>query len=114
MRRLRHFRFLALAAWMFAPASFQVLSAQSVVFVSPSTKGLLSMSCAADSLSSIEEIHYLAAVRYLAEHLCQQPHIEGGVGIWKGQAENSGMIDGCPNDRARQLGSLLARYYLQK
>jgi hypothetical protein len=114
MRRLRPFHFTALAAWMFALASFQVLCGQSVVFVSPSTKGLLTMSCAEGSLSSIEEIHYLAAVHYLADHLCQQSRIEGGVGIWKGQAENSGMIDGCPNDRARELGSLLARYYLQK
>lgn len=99
---------------IFALASFQAVSAQSIVFVSPSTKGLLTMSCTEGSLSSLEEVHYLAASHYLAEHLCQQPHIEAGVGIWKGQAENSGMIDGCPNDRARVLGSLLARYYLQK
>jgi hypothetical protein len=126
MGRLRRFRFWyiqrhsrpnfapAVVAFICALTSFQVLFAQSVVFVSPSTKGLLTMSCAEGSLSSIEELHYLAAVHYLAERLCQQPRIEGGVGIWKGQAENSGMIDGCPNDRARELGSLLARYYLQK
>jgi hypothetical protein len=36
------------------------------------------------------------------------------MGVWRGQAENSGMIDGCPNDRARELGALLAKYYHQK
>lgn len=99
---------------MFALASFPALLAQSVVFVSPSTKGLLNMPCAEDSLSSFEQVHYLAAAHYLAEHLCQQPHVDGGVGLWKGQAENSGMIDGCPGDRARELGAMLARYYHQK
>ena len=107
-------RRIALAALVFALASFQVLFAQSIVFVSPSTKGLLTMSCAEGSLGSFEELQYLAAVHYLAEHLCQQSRIDGGIGIWKGQAENSGMIDGCPNNKARQLGSLLARYYHQK
>lgn len=105
---------IAVAASIAALASFQVLFGQSVVFVSPSTKGLLTMPCAEGSLASFEELQYLAAVHYLAEHLCQQPRIEGGVGIWKGQAENSGMIDGCPNDKARDLGSLLATYYHQK
>ena len=87
---------------------------QSVVFVSPSTKGLLTMSCAEGSLNSFEEQHYLAAAHYLAEHLCAQPRIDGGVGIWQGHAENSGLIDGCPNDRARDLGALLAKYYHQE
>ncbi len=105
---------MAVTGWMFALASLPALFAQSVVFVSPSTKGLLNMPCAEDSLSSFEEVHYLAAARYLAEHLCSQPHIDGGVGLWKGQAENSGMIDGCPSDRARELGAMLARYYHQK
>jgi hypothetical protein len=72
------------------------------------------MSCAEGALGSFEELQYLAAVHYLAEHICQQSRIDGGIGIWKGQAENSGMIDGCPNNKARQLGSLLARYYHQK
>lgn len=107
-------RRIAPAGLFFAVAVFHALSAQSIVFVSPSTKGLLSMSCAADSLSSFEELHYLAAARYLAEQLCPKPHIDGGVGLWKGQAENSGMIDGCPNDKARAIGALLARYYHQK
>jgi hypothetical protein len=98
----------------FTLASFQVLSAQSIVFVSPSTQGLLTMSCAAGSLGSFEELHYLAAAHYLAEHLCQQAQIDGAVGIWKGQAANSGMIDGCPNDRARELAALLAKYYHQE
>ncbi len=99
--------------WAFALASIPAF-AQSVVFVSPSTKGLLNMPCAEESLTSFEQLHYLAATHYLAEHLCQQPHIDGGVGLWKGQAENSGMIDGCPGDRARELGAMLARYYHQK
>jgi hypothetical protein len=99
---------------MFALASVATLFAQSVVFVSPSTKGLLNMPCAEGALTSFEQLHYMAAAHYLAEHLCQQPHIDGGVGLWRGQAENSGMIDGCPGDRARELGAMLARYYHQK
>ncbi len=104
----------AFTALIVSLASLHALTAQSVVFVSPSTKGLLTMSCAQESLESFEQIHYLAAAHHLAERLCQQPRIDGGVGIWKGQAENSGMIDGCPNDRARELGALLAKYYHQK
>jgi hypothetical protein len=104
----------ALTALVLASAALQGLWAQSIVFVSPSTQGLLTMSCAAGSLHSFEELHYLAAAHYLAEHLCSQPRIDGGVGLWKGQAENSGMIDGCSNDRARELGALLAKYYHQK
>jgi hypothetical protein len=106
----------ALTALVFASAALHGLLGQSksIVFVSPSTKGLLTMSCAAGSLDSFEELHYLAAAHYLAEHLCTQPRIDGGVGLWKGQAENSGMIDGCANDRARELGALLAKYYHQK
>jgi hypothetical protein len=99
---------------MFALASFPALFAQSVVFVSPSTKGVMSMPCAGESLTSFEQVHYLAAANYLAEHLCAQHHIDGGVGLWKGQAENSGMIDGCPGDKARALGAMLGRYYHQK
>jgi hypothetical protein len=102
-----------IAAWIFALASLPGL-AQSVVFVSPSTKGLLNMPCAEGSLNSFEQLHYLAAAHYLADRLCQQPRIDSAVGLWKGQAENSGMIDGCRNDRARELGALLARYYHQK
>jgi hypothetical protein len=104
-------RKLAAAGLVFA---ITALYGQSVVFVSPSTKGLLSMSCATDSLTSFEELHYLAAARYLAEQLCSKPVVDAGVGLWKGQAENSGMIDGCPNDKAREIGALLARYYHQK
>src|ERR1700753_4091475 len=105
---------IALAAGMIFLTSFHGLLAQSIVFVSPSDKGLLTMSCAEVSLGSFEQLHYLAAAHYLAEHLCQQPQIDGAVGVWKGQAENSGMIDGCPNERARQLGALLAKYYHQE
>jgi hypothetical protein len=105
---------IALAGLVFASAAFQGLSAQSIVFVSPSTKGRVTMSCAAGSLNSFEELHFLAAAHYLAEHLCSLPNIDGGVGLWKGQAENSGMIDGCANDKARELGALLAKYYQQK
>jgi hypothetical protein len=72
------------------------------------------MSCAEGSLNSFEQLHYLAAAHYVAEHLCQQPQVDGAMGVWRGQAENSGMIDGCPNDRARELGALLAKYYHQK
>jgi hypothetical protein len=93
--------------------SFHAL-AQSVVFVSPSTNGLLTMSCTEGSLSSFEQTHYLAVAHYLAEHLCPPTQIEGAVGVWNGRAENSGMIDGCPNERARQLGALLAKYYHQE
>lgn len=107
-------RRITLAVWMIFLMTFQGLSAQSVVFVSPSDKGLLSMSCAEGSLDSFEQLHYLAAAHYLAERLCQQAQIEGAVGVWKGHAENSGMIDGCPNERARQLGALLAKYYHQE
>jgi hypothetical protein len=105
---------MAVAACVVFFTSIQGLLAQSVVFVSPSAKGLLTMSCAEGSLNSFEELHYLAAAHYLAERLCQQPQIEGAVGVWKGQAENSGMIDGCSNERARQLGALLAKYYHQE
>ncbi len=104
----------AAAAWVAFLMSLHGVLAQSVVFVSPSDKGLLTMSCAEGSLNSFEQLHYLAAAHYLAERLCQQPQIEGAVGVWKGQAENSGMIDGCPNERARQLGALLAKYYHQE
>jgi hypothetical protein len=107
-------RRLAAAACVVFLASLQGVLAQSVVFVSPSDKGLLTMSCAEGSLDSFEQLHYLAAAHYLAERLCRQPQIEGAVGVWKGQAENSGMIDGCPNERARQLGALLAKYYHQE
>ena len=107
-------RRMALAAGIVFLMSLQGLLAQSIVFVSPSNKGLLTMSCAEGSLSSFEELHYLAAAHYLAEHLCQQPQIDGAVGVWKGQAENSGMIDGCPNERAREIGALLAKYYHQE
>ena len=105
---------LLVAGAMSALAACQVLLGQSVIFVSPSTQGLLSMSCAAVTLTSFEELHYLAAARYLAGQLCPQSRVDGGVGIWKAQAENSGMIDGCPNDRARDIGALLAKYYHQK
>ena len=81
---------IALAAWIVVMASFHGLFAQSIVFVSPSTKGLLTMSCAEGSLNSFEQLHYMAAAHYLAEHLCQQPRIDSAVGVWKGQAENSG------------------------
>ncbi len=107
-------RRIVLAAWIVFMTSFHGLVAQSIVFVSPSTKGLLTMSCAEGSLKSFEQLHYLATAHYLAEHLCQQPQIDGAVGVWKGQAENSSMIDGCPNDRAREIGALLARYYHQE
>jgi hypothetical protein len=103
-----------LAAWIVIMTSLHGLVAQSIVFVSPSTKGLLTMSCAEGSLKSFEQLHYLATAHYLAEHLCQQPQIDGAVGVWNGQAENSSMIDGCPNDRAREIGALLARYYHQE
>jgi hypothetical protein len=107
-------RRIALARWIVVLASFHGLFAQSIVFVSPSTNGLLTMSCAEGSLNSFEQLHYLAAAHYVAEHLCQQPQVDGAMGVWRGQAENSGMIDGCPNDRARELGALLAKYYHQK
>jgi hypothetical protein len=103
-----------LAAWIVIMTSLHGLMAQSIVFVSPSTKGLLTMSCAEGSLKSFEQLHYLATAHYLAEHLCQQPQIDGAVGVWNGQAENSSMIDGCPNNRAREIGALLARYYHQE
>ena len=82
-------RRIALAACMIFLTSFHGLLAQSIVFVSPSNKGLLTMSCAEGSLGSFEQLHYLAAAHYLAEHLCQQPQIDGAVGVWKGHAENS-------------------------
>jgi hypothetical protein len=104
---------IGLAACMVFLTSLQVLS-QSIVFVSPSTGGLLTMPCTEGSLSSFEQTHYLAVAHYLAEHLCAQTQIEGAVGVWNGRAENSGMIDGCPNERARQLGALLAKYYHQE
>lgn len=72
------------------------------------------MPCAAGSLDSFEELHYLAAAHYLSQHLCPQARIEAVAGLWEGQAENSGMIDGCQNEKARELGALLARYYYQK
>ena len=102
-------RRIVLAAWIVIMMSLHGLVAQSIVFVSPSTKGLLTMSCAEGSLKSFEQLHYLATAHYLAQHLCQQPQIDGAVGVWNGQAENSSMIDGCPNERARELGALLAK-----
>jgi hypothetical protein len=106
-------RKFTLATWIVLATSLHGLLAQSIVFVSPSTKGALTMSCAEGSLNSVEQMHYLAAARYVAEHLCQQPRIESAVGLWKGQSENSGMIDGCSNDRAREVGALLGKYYHQ-
>jgi hypothetical protein len=103
-----------LALCIVALSSFHGLLAQSIVFISPSTKGLLTMSCAEGSLRSFEQLHYLAAVRYLTTTLCPQSHIDSAVGVWRGQAENSGMIDGCQNEKARELGALLARYYHQE
>jgi hypothetical protein len=106
-----------LAAWVVVASIFiasEGLFAQSVVFVSPSTKGPSTIANAEASLNSFEETNYLAAARYLAEHLCQQPRIDGAVGVWNGQAENSGLIDGCSNEHAREIGALLARYYHQK
>jgi hypothetical protein len=105
---------VAVTGWIFALASLPALFAQSIVFVSPSTKGVMSMACAGDTLGSFEQVHYLAAAHYLADHLCAQTHIDGGVGLWNGQAENSGMIDGCPGEKARVLGAMLGRYYHQK
>jgi hypothetical protein len=90
------------------------LLAQSIIFVSPSTKGQSGIASAEASLTSFEEAHYLAAARYVTEHLCQQPHIDAAVGVWKGQAENSGLIDGCSADRAKEIAALLARYYHQE
>jgi hypothetical protein len=107
-------RRIALAVWILAVTSLHGLFAQSVVFVSPSTKGLLTMSCAEGSLDSFEQQHYMAVAHHLAAALCQQPRVDSAVGIWNGQAENSGMIDGCPNEKARELSALLARYYHQK
>jgi hypothetical protein len=104
---------MALLGWMLAVTHSQMLLAQSVVFVSPSTKGPLTMSCTEASLNSFEQTHYLATTHYVAEHLCQQPRIEGGVGIWKGQAQNSGIVDGCANEKARDIGALLGKYYHQ-
>ncbi|MGC2402491.1 MAG: hypothetical protein WA510_22045, partial [Acidobacteriaceae bacterium] len=94
--------------------AFHGAFAQSIVFVSPSTKGLATISSAEASLVSFEETNYLAAAHYLADRLCQQPRIDSAVGVWKGQAENSGLIDGCPPDRARDIAALLARYYHQE
>jgi hypothetical protein len=94
--------------------SLQGLFAQSTVFVSPSTKGLLNMACTEGSLASFEQLHYVAVASALATALCPSPHVDSAVGVWKGQAENSGMIDGCPNEEARELGALLAKYYHQK
>jgi hypothetical protein len=94
--------------------SFQPLFAQSTVFVSPSTKGLVNMACTEGSLGSFEQLHYVAVATTVAAALCRQPHVDSAVGVWKGQAENSGMIVGCPNDKAREVGALLARYYHQK
>jgi hypothetical protein len=110
-RGLRMTKF-ALAAWIVVAS--HGLFAQSIVFVSPSTKGAATISNAEASLASFEETNYLAAARYLAEHLCQQPKIDGAVGLWKGQAENSGLIDGCSSEHAREIGALLARYYHQE
>jgi hypothetical protein len=102
----------AITGFLFA--SIAPLIGQSLVFVSPSTKGSMTMTCAADSLTSFEELHFLAGVHSLVERLCPQSKIEGSVGLWRGRAENSAMIDGCSNDMARDLGALLAKYYQQK
>jgi hypothetical protein len=107
-------RRIVLTAWIVVMTSFHAVFAQSIVFVSPSTKGLLTMSCAEGSLSSFEQLHYMAVSHYLASALCSQPRIDSAVGVWKGQAENSGMIDGCSSEKARELGALLARYFHQE
>ena len=106
-------RRIALSAWL-GFLLLPPLLAQSVVFVSPSTQGQLTIACSADSLTSFEELHYLATARYLAKQLCTQGHVDAAVGLWRGRAENSGMIDGCTHDRARALGALLGEYYHQK
>jgi hypothetical protein len=103
---------IALVLWSVLGA--HGLLAQSIIFVSPSTKGQAGIASAEASLTSFEETHYLAAARYLTEHLCQQPRIDGAVGVWKGQAENSGLIDGCPADRAKEIAALMARYFHQE
>jgi hypothetical protein len=95
-------------------AGIAPLFGQSLVFVSPSTKGSMTMTCAAGSLTSFEELHFLAGVHFLAGRLCPQSKIDGSVGLWRGRAENSAMIDGCSNDMARDLGALVAKYYQQK
>ena len=79
----------ALTALVLASAALHGLLAQSIVFVSPSTKGLLTMSCAAGSLNSFEELHFLAASHYLAERLCSQPKIDGGVAEQLGMSESA-------------------------
>lgn len=103
----------AFLGWIFMMTHMPMLLAQSIVFSSPSTRGPQTMLCTEISLDSFEQLHYLATAQFLAEHMCQQTRIDGGVGIWKGRAQNSGMIDGCPNDKARDLGALLGRYYHQ-
>jgi hypothetical protein len=82
-RRTWSMRRMAVAACVVFLMSLHGLLAQSVVFVSPSDKGLLTMSCAEGSLNSFEQLHYMAAAHYLAERLCQQPQIEGAVGVWR-------------------------------
>ena len=67
-------RRIALAACIVVLSSFHGLFAQSIVFVSPSTKGLLTMSCAEGSLSSFEQQHYLAAVHYLTGRFATVAH----------------------------------------
>ena len=102
------------AAYLVVLTAFHALFAQSTVFVSPSTKGLLNMTCTEGSLASFEQLHYVAVASALAAALCPPPRVNSAVGVWQGRAENSGMIDGCPNEQAREVGALLARYYHQK
>ena len=72
--------------------------------LAPAPRACSSMACAEVSLDSFEQLHYVAMARALAAGLCPQPRVESAVGVWHGQAENSGMIDGCPNDKARATG----------
>ena len=70
-------RRIVLAAWIVVLTSFHAVFAQSIVFVSPSTKGLLTMSCAEGSLSSFEQLHYMAGEPLnCACALCSTPRID--------------------------------------
>src|SRR3954471_13428349 len=90
------------------------LSAQSYLFISPNVRDHMSAACAHDSLESFEEQNFLAVARLLAGKACKAPKISASEGLFEGQVENSGMVEGCTRDQAAYVGALLSRYYHQE
>lgn len=92
----------------------QSCPAQTYIFESPNTREHMSDESAMQSLDSYEQRNFLAVAGYLAARLCTHPTIQGGLGVFAGNTENTAMVHGCAGSRARYLGELLARYAHQE